>query len=356
MTKERFIPVDTTSFSELEIMERGDIQKLLLSQIEIISDELYILTEEFGEWDESNRRIDLLAIDQDANIVVIELKRTSDGGHMDLQAIRYASMIAGMTFDQAVQINAKFLDITNAEAKSKILTHLKWDEINEDDFANDVRIILVSEGFGKELTTAVLWLRDKEINIECVRLSSYKHDEKHFVHVQRVIPLPDSGDYQIKIHQKNQEVREQRFERKELYRRFWTGLIRMCRERNTRHGGLKTTDRIYIQSTDRGFAFIYVIRRESGAIEIYIDPHRNRDENKRIFDQLHSEKTTIEESFGAALNWERLDSGQASRISYRIKKGGISSPEEKWPELQDSMVSSMVKMEAAFRPFLNTLP
>ena len=54
----------------------------------MLGDDLYVLTEEFGEWEESRRRIDLLAIDKQANLVVIELKRTDDGGHMELQAIR----------------------------------------------------------------------------------------------------------------------------------------------------------------------------------------------------------------------------------------------------------------------------
>lgn len=66
-------------------------------------------TEEFGDWDNSRRRIDLLAIDPQANFAVIELKRTNDGGHMELQAIRYASMISAMTFERAAQIHAEFL-------------------------------------------------------------------------------------------------------------------------------------------------------------------------------------------------------------------------------------------------------
>jgi len=45
---------------------------------------------------------------------VIELKRTNDGGHMDLQAIRYAAMVSTMTFKQSVETYAKFLKDRNS--------------------------------------------------------------------------------------------------------------------------------------------------------------------------------------------------------------------------------------------------
>ncbi|MFG3689544.1 hypothetical protein [Micromonospora sp. NPDC047740] len=32
--------------------------------------------------------------------MVIELKRTDDGGHMELQALRYAAMVSAMSFDE----------------------------------------------------------------------------------------------------------------------------------------------------------------------------------------------------------------------------------------------------------------
>jgi len=45
-----------------------------------------VIAEEFDGWDKSRRRIDLLGGDKDANLVVYELKRMEDGGHMDLHA------------------------------------------------------------------------------------------------------------------------------------------------------------------------------------------------------------------------------------------------------------------------------
>ena len=45
---------------------------------------------------------------RDCRLVVVELKRTSDGGHMELQALRYAAMVSTMTFDQVVRAFAKY--------------------------------------------------------------------------------------------------------------------------------------------------------------------------------------------------------------------------------------------------------
>ena len=159
--------VSETSFADERIRERDDLQRLLSESIEIIEPTLLVITEEFGEWEDSNRRIDLLAIDTKANLVVIELKRTQDGGHMELQAIRYAAMVSTLTFDQVVAIHERYLTKKGREstaAREAILNFLDWNEPDEEAFANDVRIILVSAEFSKEITTSVMWLNSRDLD------------------------------------------------------------------------------------------------------------------------------------------------------------------------------------------------
>src|SRR3954463_12040536 len=142
VTNDEIRKIPETTFSVAGLRERYDLQRLLRSQFDVISPDTLIIAEEFGDWDSSHRRIDLLGIDKDANLVIIELKRTEDGGHMELQAIRYAAMVSAMTFEQAVDIYSRYLahNGINADGRSAMLDFLGREEADEDSFAQDVRI------------------------------------------------------------------------------------------------------------------------------------------------------------------------------------------------------------------------
>lgn len=208
-------PLCETTFRSAGIKEQ-DLQRCFREKIEVIAPRTLVISEEFGDWDKSLRRIDLLAIDKEANLVVVELKRTEDGGHMELQALRYAAMISKMTFDQAVRCfenHLKKMERTGqeSEARKKILEFLERDEIDDERFPQDVRIILVSAEFSPELTTTVLWLRDKEVDIRCIRLKPYKLDDRRLLaDVQEIIPLPEEANYQVQIRERRQQVRQAR--------------------------------------------------------------------------------------------------------------------------------------------------
>lgn len=214
LTQKEITAIEKTMFGLEDLRERADLQRLLRSNISVISPDTLIISEEFGDWSESRRRIDLLGVDHDANLVVIELKRTEDGGHMELQAIRYAAMISTMTFDQAVNIFTRYLDkigSSGADAHAKLLDHLGWHEADEDAFGQDVRIILASADFSREITSSVLWLNERGIDIQCVRLQPYKFDnDRVLLDVQQIIPLPEVAEYQIRVTEKQRKEREAR--------------------------------------------------------------------------------------------------------------------------------------------------
>jgi hypothetical protein len=166
-TKDALVALTETQLSAENILERKDLQRLLRAQIQTLDPDLIVISEEFGQWVDSSRRIDLLCIDKEANLVVVELKRSEDGGYMELQAIRYAAMISTLTFQQLVDVHKQYLaknGQSSDEAEQNILSFLKWEQPDDDRFANEVHIVLAAADFSKELTTSVLWLNEQGID------------------------------------------------------------------------------------------------------------------------------------------------------------------------------------------------
>lgn len=208
ITRDEITEIARTTFAEAGLSERLDLQRLLRERISILSPDTLVIAEEFSDWDDSKRRIDLLGIDRDAKLVVIELKRTEDGGHMELQALRYAAMVSTMTFERAVKALAAFRSIAADAAETQILKFLRWDEPDEERFAQDVRIVLASAEFSKEVTTAVLWLNQRDLDIRCVRLHPYRDGERVLIDVAQVLPLPEAQNYQVRLREKETRERQ----------------------------------------------------------------------------------------------------------------------------------------------------
>ena len=85
-------PLQTLDLDKAGVME-SQLQELLAAQLQALSPDtpLMVIAREYGSWSDSTRRIDVLAIESTedgARLVVVELKRTKDGGHAELQALR----------------------------------------------------------------------------------------------------------------------------------------------------------------------------------------------------------------------------------------------------------------------------
>ncbi len=360
ITPSAFRKLNATTFSAVGVKERADLQRLLRTNIKVIAPDTLVIAEEFGEWEDSRRRIDLLGLDRDANLVVIELKQTEDGGHMELQAIRYAAMVSTLTFDKVVEVFTAYLRRTGQEgdARATILEFLGWDGPAEDAFAPDVRIVLASAEFSKELTRAVMWLNDRGLDLRCVRMRPYDDGGRLLIDVQQVIPLPEAADYQVQVREKELRVRQDRAERHGIRRRFWAALLARAVVKSPLHAHISPSDQNWIGAGSgmRGLSFNYVIRQDEGTVELYID--RGSDEaaaNKQIFDWFARQRGPIEQAFGGELSWQRLDQKRGCRIAHTLTLGGWRSDEPLWPEIHDGMIAAMCRLELALKPLVAAL-
>ncbi|MBU9174035.1 hypothetical protein [Burkholderia gladioli] len=208
LTTDSLVTVPSATYRELNLREKEDVQRVLRDQIEVILADSMVLAEEFGEWEDSKRRIDLLCLDRNLQLVVVELKRTEDGGHMELQALRYAAMVSTMRFDQAVDAHRNYLTSRGLSADAAETAIRAFIGIPEGpvSLAGGVRIVLVSADFSKEITSTVLWLNAQGIDVTCVRAVPYPFKGHTLLNVQQVVPLPEAAEFQVAIREKSMEA------------------------------------------------------------------------------------------------------------------------------------------------------
>ncbi len=207
----KLIELSSTKFAKLGLKERFDIQEWIEKCPNILGEELLVVGKEVTL--RSGKRLDLLCIDKEASLVIVELKRDDSGTEVEWQAIKYASFCSNFRSEEIYQQYARYLDSSEYEAQKKIEEFIAEDIEN---LNQSQRIILVSNEFNSEVISAVLWLRDFSVNIQCVRLAPYVDSCKQlFIKPDVIIPLPEAKDYI--------EKKEIKLRGKGVIRPEWTG-------------------------------------------------------------------------------------------------------------------------------------
>lgn len=359
---DKLSPVPTTSFVAEAILERKHLQRLLRADTAPLGEDLLVLAEEFGNWEDSNRRIDLLCLDRDATLVVVEIKRTEDGGHMELQAIRYAAMVSSMTLDQAVAAHAKYLGGDPAEAevnaRNAVAEFLDVKTIEEAELLDEVRIILVSADFSSEITTSVMWLNKRGLDIRCIRLRPYKMGNKVLVDATQIIPLPEAADYEVKLREQMQGAKKLRGKQHDTFKRFWTQFIELSSKQTPLFASRSSTTHHWLSTGlgRTGFKLTVSIWEDRVRVACNIKiGSGNVDKNQAAFEALHTQRENIERAFGEKLEWQKQPDGQARRICIESPQGNRNSPEADWPALQQWLTENAIEMEKALKDPIQAL-
>lgn len=68
------VSLSKKTFQELNFKERQHLQEWICKNTEILGERLLIIQKEFSGFDDTRERLDLLAIDEEGNLVIIENK------------------------------------------------------------------------------------------------------------------------------------------------------------------------------------------------------------------------------------------------------------------------------------------
>ena len=344
-------------FTDLKFTERAHLQEWLANEPDALGEELLIIQKEFAGFDDTRERLDLLALDNKGNIVVIENKLDDSGRDVVWQALKYASYCSNLSKLDIVGIFQEYLGSDGDNASEVICEFL--DEADLEEVAlnsgNNQRVILVAASFRKEVTSTALWLLAQGVQIQCFEVTPYSTGDDLFLSVEQIIPTRKERELMIGRRKKEVEEKTQTQERQhrdQIRLAFWEMVLEKMRDEQcdlfNGNSPSKST-RLGASTGVRGCKYQLVLKPREAAVDLFISGS-NKGVVKSFFDQLESRRNEIEEAFGEQIEWLRLDDRKRSRIRYA--KEFDSFNEDSWPEITQWMIENISKLESATKGIL----
>jgi len=300
------------TFSELGVKERKDIEEWVKAKPEILGAKLRIITTEYNRFDKSDKRLDILALDENGKLVIIELKRDASHSLADLQAIRYAAFCSQMTLHQVIQLRAEYEGTTEEKAEQDIQEFVREQPFTKLD--NRPRIILAAGGFeDQELTSCVLWLRNFKVDITCVEITPYRgpRDDRLILVPRIIIPLPEAENYVVGI--ENKEASQGGFSLLEQRNRERNEqILKYFRQLMPEKAPQRAWAKPYMQIPTGHGGIHFVWRHHGGREKRFLDvalhcETSSREQNHKICNFLRNKKKQICAAVGETpkfqLNW-----------------------------------------------------
>lgn len=315
------VQLEEKNFHELHFKEREHLQEWIAKNPQVLGggDDLLIIQKEFSGFNDTNERLDLLALDKDGRLVIIENKLDDTGKDVVWQALKYTSYCSTLSTTQIIKIYQNYLDrySNNEEAKANIMDFLSLEEdaellLNR----QDQRIILVANNFRKEVTSTVLWLLNHDIQVQCFKAKPYVIGEEVILQIEQIIPLPETQEFMIdaKEKQKEEKGKSQALADSEAYLvEFWRDLKIEMQKRGCHYldnVSAKPSYNIGLWKWEGRFGM--AVGTHAVRVELYF----SSDANKKLFDAMYERKVEIESSYGSTITWERLDNKKATRIRH----------------------------------------
>jgi len=346
------------SFAELNVKEREDFQEWIVDNPHILGENLLIIQKEFDGFNDTNERLDLLALDELGRLVVIENKLDDSGKNVVWQSLKYVSFCATLTKTQICEIYQRYLG-TNGVASEKIsefYDEQDYENIKLNHAGEDQRIILVAANFRREVTSTVLWLRDHGVDITCIKVTPYMDGEKLYLDAEQILPIQDVGDYQIRLTAKKQEestTSKEEATRHKLRRQFWERALPAMREKSgIYHNVSPSADNwLYGASGHSGIVYNAVIRGDGARVELLIGTS-NRDRNKEIFRKIKISGQHATIHGGNVLDWRELPEKKASCISLHYGGHGLNDTDN-WDEVIAFIADGLGELRRELQPLLD---
>jgi hypothetical protein len=357
-TTNNVVRLEQRLFKELKIKERDHLQEWIAKNPEMLGEELLIIQKEFDGFNDTNERLDLLALDKDGGLVIIENKLDDTGRDVVWQALKYTSYCSTLTTSQIIKLYQDYLNKwqNGEDAKQNITDFLE----REDDELllnrNDQRIIFVANNYRKEVTSTVLWLLKHDIQIQCFRATPYSMGEELFLQVEQIIPLPETKEFMIDAQEKQKEETQKSKTVDESEARlikFWSVLKNKLQKHQLDYLERVSPKPHYSLGFWKGQGkFAFCIGRNTFRVELYF----SNDPDKIMIDAMMAHESELNQKLGGRLIFERLPNKKASRIKLEMNSeerkqlSGKFNDEIYWENLSEWYATNMKTLYKEVNP------
>ena len=342
--------IESKTFHELGFKEREHLQEWIAKNPSCLGDEeLLIIQKEFDGFNDTNERLDLLALDKFGALVIIENKLDDTGKDVNWQALKYVSYCSTLSVPQIVDIYQAYLDKQGKgeKAKEKLVEFFDdkpFDELSLNE--RDQRMILVAGNFRKEVTSTAMWMLNHGITVQCFKATPYKYGDELLLDIEQIIPVKEAEDYLIKMADKAKEAESAKESSRSilaLRKKYWGELLDKFNTVSHQFQNVNPGTDHWLSggSGVAGIPFCFVVTKTYVSVELSISTSET-DTNKRIYDKLYAQKDEIEKVYGKPLFWQRLDDKKMSRISSRLEDVDITNTDD-WDKIKQFQCDAMVK-------------
>ncbi|MEI8339483.1 MAG: DUF4268 domain-containing protein [bacterium] len=353
--------VEKITFKSAGLKERKNLQEYIAKNPESLGEELLIIQKEFSGFDDTNERLDLLALDKKGNLVVIENKLDDTGRDVVWQSLKYASYCSSLNGQGIKDIFQEYLQ---KQGSNQTADGALGDFFDNEDFeeklniGNTQRIIMVAGEFRKEVTSTVMWLLNFSIKLQCFKVTPYKIGENILLDFDQIIPIKEAEDYIIKIASKNREEIDNQDELENRYtirQIFWSQFLKEVNKKNSLCANISPSKDAWIGVAlgVSGASINLVVTRNYARSEVYIN-RGSKDKNKKLFDYFLKNKEQIEKDFGAPLVWERMNDKVTSRIKWQLDNVSVFEDSD-YQKMIEFLIDGLERMKKAFSPIVKNL-
>lgn len=198
------VRAERQSLESLGLTEVAHLERWVVDHPEVLGGDVMVVSTQYDRWsstsgDRAKERLDILGLDVSGQPVVVELKRGSDS-RIHLQAITYASLVAGFSENTLAQAHADYLNrepdqnIAVDEARRRIAAHIE-EGVSLEDTLRVPKIVLIAEQFSAQTYTTVSWLAEiaPNLTIELHTVNAFRFPDQAnpCVAFRRLYPVDD---------------------------------------------------------------------------------------------------------------------------------------------------------------------